>query len=45
MQLDNKKNDLIETLINAFDLGFYSPMDFEWLIDKAEAGEWGGLWW
>ena len=26
-------------------LSFPSLFNVEWLIDKAEVGEWGGLWW
>lgn len=34
-----------EALHLALDLGQPSFFKIEWLIDKAERGEWGGLWW
>lgn len=36
---------LNETLFKAVSLGLPHMFNFEWLIDKAERGEWGGLWW
>ncbi|MGR3513565.1 MAG: hypothetical protein ACU0GG_12455 [Paracoccaceae bacterium] len=33
-----------EPLHVAFDLGLPSLFNIEWLIDKAERGEWSGLW-
>ena len=35
----------LETLAVGFDLGLPSLFNIEWLIDRAERGEWGGLWW
>ena len=37
--------DWRETLDVLLDLGQPSLFNVEWLIDKAERGEWGGLWW
>ena len=34
-----------DTFHVAFDVGLPSVLSLEWLIDKAERGEWGGLWW
>lgn len=45
MHVNSNKDHWIETLANAFDMGFCEPLNLEWLIDKAETGEWGGLWW
>jgi len=37
--------DWREALFVSFGLGGASILDFEWIIDRAERGEWGGLWW
>jgi hypothetical protein len=34
-----------ETLKTAFDMGVPSLLDLDWLIDRIEHDEWGGLWW
>lgn len=38
-------SDWRETLRVAVDLSLPNPFNVEWLIDRAETGEWGGLWW
>jgi hypothetical protein len=45
MHTDSTKYHWIEMLICAFDLGISDTLNIEWLIDKAEAGEWSDLWW
>lgn len=45
MVSDDTRHHWIETLLSAFDCGFSDPLNVEWLIDRAEAGEWSGLWW
>ena len=37
--------DWREMLESAVNLGLPKVFNFEWYIDKAEKGEWGGLWW
>lgn len=37
--------DWQEALTVGFDLGLPSLFNIEWLIDRAESGEWSGLWW
>jgi len=44
-QAELANTDWSEVLNLAFDLGLPSVFNIEWLIDKAECGEWGGLWW
>ena len=44
-QAESTGSDWRETLHVGFDLGLPSLFNIEWLIDKAERGEWGGLWW
>lgn len=34
-----------ETLQLAVELSLPAPFNLEWLIDRAERGEWSGLWW
>ncbi|WP_299555358.1 hypothetical protein [uncultured Tateyamaria sp.] len=34
-----------ETLFTAVSFGLPHMFNIEWLIDKAERGEWSGLWW
>lgn len=34
-----------EALLTSFDLGFTSFFTLEWLLDRVERDEWGGLWW
>ncbi len=38
-------SDRLETLYIHFDLGLPNLFNIEWLIDKAEHGDWSGLWW
>ena len=38
-------NDWREVLLVAFEMGLPSLFNLECLIDKAERGAWGGLWW
>lgn len=38
-------SDWRETLHVAVDLALPNLFNIEWLIDKTERGEWGGLWW
>ena len=45
MQAGTAGSDLREILTVALDLGLPSLFDIEWLIEKAERGEWSGLWW
>ena len=45
IQVEKTGSPWRETLTVAFDLGLPSVFNIEWLIDKAERGEWGGLWW
>ena len=45
VQAERIKTDWREALHVAFDLGLPSHFNIEWLIDKAERGEWGGVWW
>lgn len=45
MVTDITKHHWFETLLSAFDSGVPDPLNVEWLIDRAEAGEWRGLWW
>ncbi len=40
-----RRHDLNETLFAALSLGLPQLFNIEWLIDKAERSEWGGLWW
>ena len=44
-QLRNSGTAWRETLHVAFDVRLPIVFNIEWLIDKAESGEWGGLWW
>ena len=44
-QPENTVTDWREALHIAFDLGLPSFFNIEWVIDKAERGEWSGLWW
>lgn len=37
--------DWSEVLAEAFQSGFQSPFNMEWLIDKAERREWNEKWW
>lgn len=37
--------DWRETLQLAMEMGLPTPFNLEWLIDKAERGEWSGVWW
>ncbi|MEM9267880.1 MAG: hypothetical protein AAGA78_02955 [Pseudomonadota bacterium] len=39
------RSDWREALHVAFDLGLSNLFNVEWLIEKAERGEWDGLWW
>ncbi len=34
-----------ETLTLAFEFGFPPLFSVEWMIDRAELGEWSGIWW
>ena len=34
-----------ENLHLVVDLGLPTAFNLEWLIDRAERGEWSGLWW
>ncbi len=45
LQAEVTGTDWREALAIAFDLGSPSLFNVEWLIDKAERGEWSGLWW
>ena len=45
LRAENTEADWREALLIAFDLGLPSLFNTEWLIDTAERGEWGGLWW
>ena len=45
VQHDNTGLDWCEIFHIAFGSGLLRPFNIEWLIDKAEQGEWGGLWW
>ncbi len=40
----NTGSDWREALSVAFDLGFPSLFNIEWLIDKSKRSEWGGQW-
>ena len=44
-QAENAGSDWRETLYVQFELGLPNLFNIEWLIDKAERGEWSGLWW
>lgn len=44
-QAENAGTDWREALATGFDLGLPSLFNIEWLIDRAERGEWSGLWW
>lgn len=44
-KVENTGTNWREMLHVVFDLGLPSLFDIEWLIDNAERGEWGGLWW
>ena len=44
-QAEETGSDWREALHVAFELGLPSLFNIECLIDKAERGEWGGLWW
>ncbi len=39
------QHELDDLLYTAFSWGLPQAFNIEWLIDKAELGEWGGLWW
>ena len=43
--VENLDSDWREALATSFDLGLTHLFSIEWLIDKAERGEWSGLWW
>ncbi|MEL6414078.1 MAG: hypothetical protein AAGK79_16375 [Pseudomonadota bacterium] len=50
MQITNedaglRRHDLDEVLFAAVSLGLPIFFNVEWLIDKAERGEWSGIWW
>ena len=45
VQAERIETDWRAALHVAFDLGLPSLFNVEWLIDKAERGEWSGLWW
>ena len=40
----NAGSDWRDTLMIGFDLGQPSLLNIEWLVDRAERGEWRGLW-
>lgn len=44
-QTDVSEAEWQETLAAAFDYGTMMIFNFDWLIDRAERGDWGGLWW
>lgn len=44
-QAENTASDWREAVLAALDLSRPSLFNIEWLIDKAEKGEWSGLWW
>ena len=44
-QAETNEADWREALHVAFGLGLPGLFNIEWLIDKAERGEWGGVWW
>ncbi len=44
-QAERAEADWRETLYVSFGLGLPGFFNLEWLMDKAECGEWGGLWW
>lgn len=37
--------EIHETLFAAVSLALPQAFNIEWMIDRAERGEWGGLWW
>ena len=37
-------NEWREVLLVAFELGLPGLFSLEWMIDRAETGEWRGLW-
>ena len=39
------RSDASEALFTTVSLGVPNIFNIEWLIDKAERSEWGGLWW
>ncbi len=40
-----ERQDVREVLLAAASLGLPQIFNVEWLIDRAERGEWGGVWW
>lgn len=44
-QAENTGSNWREALAVAFDLGMPSIFNIEWLVDKAERGDWGRQWW
>lgn len=45
VQAENAGTDWHEALAISFDFCLPSLFNIEWLIDRAERGEWSGLWW
>ena len=43
--VESVNSDWREALVSSFDLGLAHLFSIEWLIDKAESGDWSGIWW
>ena len=42
MHMERTENHWLEILLSAFDLGLSDPLNVDWLLDRAETGEWSG---